>query len=88
MDRIGSYYLRLSTIDKPGVIAGISKQFKEYNISMKSMLQKDSDVKKGLATIVLTTHNCKEKDMQSAIEKINSLDFVMKKTIFYRIEFA
>jgi homoserine dehydrogenase len=88
MNRVGSYYLRLSTIDKPGVIAGISKQFKEYSISMKSMLQKDSDVKKGLATIVLTTHNCQEKDMKSAIKKINSLDFVMKKTIFYRIEVA
>ena len=88
MDRVGSYYLRLSTIDKPGVIAGISKQFKEYNISMKSMLQKDSGIKKGQATIVLTTHNCKEKDMQNAIKKINSLDFVMKKTIFYRIEIA
>ena len=86
MDRIGSYYLRLSTIDKPGVIAGISKQFKEYNISMKSMLQKESGVKRGQATIVLTTHNCKEKDMRNAIKKINSLDFVMKKTIFYRIE--
>lgn len=84
--RIGSYYLRLRTIDKPGVIAGISKQFKEFNISMKSMLQKDADVKKGLATIVLTTHDCQEKDMQSAIKKINSLDFVMNKTIFYRIE--
>ena len=88
MNRVGSYYLRLSTIDKPGVIAGISKQFKEHGISMKSMLQKDSDVKKGLATIVLTTHNCQEKDMKSAIKKINSLDFVMKKTIFYRIEVA
>ena len=88
MDRVGSYYLRLSTIDKPGVIAGISKQFKEHNISMKSMLQKDLSIKKGQATIVLTTHNCREKDMQNAIKKINSLDFVMKKTIFYRIEMA
>ena len=88
MDRVGSYYLRLSTIDKPGVIAGISKQFKEHNISMKSMLQKDSGIKKGQATIVLTTHNCREKDMQNAIKKINNLNFVMKKTIFYRIEMA
>ena len=88
MDRVGSYYLRLSTIDKPGVIAGISKQFKEHNISMKSMLQKDSGIKKGQATIVLTTHNCREKDMQNAIKKINNLDFVMKKTISYRIEMA
>jgi hypothetical protein len=52
------------------------------------MLQKDSGIKKGQATIVLTTHNCREKDMQNAIKKINNLNFVMKKTIFYRIEMA
>ena len=38
--RFGSYYLRFTTYDKPGVISGIANQFKTFNISMKSMLQK------------------------------------------------
>ena len=41
-ERFGSYYLRFSTVDEPGVISGISNEFKSNNISMKSMLQKEN----------------------------------------------
>ena len=54
---------------------------------MKSMLQKDRISKdKKIATIVVTTHNCNEKDMMKALRKINNLSFVLKKTTFMRIE--
>ena len=58
-ERVGSYYLRFTTEDKPGVIASISKEFKKYNISMKSMLQKEAK-QKNQASIVVTTHSCRE----------------------------
>ena len=87
LDRSGSFYLRFSTIDQPGVISGITNEFKKNNISMKSMLQKDGISKeKKYATIVVTTHNCNEKDMMKALKKINNLNFVVKKTTFIRIE--
>tara|TARA_B100000035_G_scaffold83995_1_gene70547 strand:- start:563 stop:1846 length:1284 start_codon:yes stop_codon:yes gene_type:complete len=87
LDRSGSFYLRFSTIDQPGVISGITNEFKKNNISMKSMLQKDGISKeKKCATIVVTTHNCNEKDMMKALKKINNLNFVVKKTTFIRIE--
>ncbi|MAI28786.1 MAG: homoserine dehydrogenase [Rickettsiales bacterium] len=86
-DRTGSFYIRFSTIDQPGVISGITNEFKKNNISMKSMLQKDRISKdKKIATIVVTTHNCNEKDMMKALRKINNLSFVLKKTTFMRIE--
>jgi len=84
-DRIGSYYLRFTTEDKPGVISGISKEFKTNNISMKSMLQRDSKVK-NLASIVVTTHMCQELSMKKAISNINKINFVKKKTKILRIE--
>ena len=84
-ERIGSYYLRFTTEDKPGVIASISNEFKRYNISMKSMLQKEAKQKKQ-ASIIVTTHSCRELSMQQAIKKINLMSFVKKKTILYRIE--
>ena len=54
---------------------------------MKSMLQEDkkSNMKKE-AIIVVTTHDCFEEKMMSALKKIDLLDFVIKKTVFYRIE--
>ena len=84
-NRIGSYYLRFTTEDKPGVISGISKEFKTNNISMKSMLQRDSKVK-NLASIVVTTHMCQELSMKKAISNINKINFVKKKTKILRIE--
>ena len=88
LDRSGSFYLRFTTTDQPGVISGITNEFKKNNISMKSMLQKDvvSSKEKKCATIVVTTHNCNEKDMMKALKKINNLSFVLKKTTFMRIE--
>ncbi|MFL2662268.1 MAG: homoserine dehydrogenase [Alphaproteobacteria bacterium] len=85
--RFGKYYLRFSTDDKPGVISGIAKEFKKNNISMKSMLQEDSKVIKSKdATIVITTHDCEEKDMIDALIRINKMSFIKKKTVYFRIE--
>ena len=85
--RIGSYFLRFTTDDRPGVISGIANEFKNNNISMKSMLQKEPEkIKKKNATIVITTHKCLEKDMMRALKKINSLNFIRQKTIYIRIE--
>ena len=86
-NRFGSYYLRFTTEDKPGVISGIANEFKKNNISMKSMLQKESKNKNSRsATIVITTHDCNEKNMTLALAKINKMKFIKKKTIYYRIE--
>ena len=85
-ERFGSYYLRFSTIDKSGVISDITKEFKKNNISMKSMLQKDKNPNLKNATIVVTTHNCLEKDIRKALTKINAFKFIVKKTVMIRIE--
>ena len=85
--RFGSYYLRFTTYDKPGVISGIANQFKKFKISMKSMLQKEMEIRNSKdATIVITTHNCFEKNMMNALKEINRLNFIKKKTIYFRIE--
>ena len=54
---------------------------------MKSMLQKeDKKLKSNFATIILTTHDCFEKEMKAAVKKINKLHFIRQKSIVYRIE--
>lgn len=85
--RYGSYYLRFTTDDKSGVISGIANEFKRFNISMKSMLQKETHQSNSKdATIVITTHNCYEKNMMDALSKINTLGFIREKTVYIRIE--
>ena len=61
--------------------------FVQSTVNRASAILGDSISKeKKSATIVVTTHNCKEKDMIKALKKINNLSFVLKKTIFIRIE--
>ena len=85
--RVGSYYLRINTYDKPGVIADISKSLKKYSISIKSLYQKENITEQNnYAHVVITTHNCTEKNLNNAIKVINKLSSTKKKVVVYRIE--
>ncbi len=79
------YYIRVEVEDKIGVLSGISNILGEYNISISSFLQKQSKNKKN-ATLLFSTHQCFEKDIQNAIKKINKCEFVRKKSAMIRIE--
>jgi homoserine dehydrogenase len=78
------YYLRVSVVDKPGVLAKIAHLFGELNISIESMLQKPKA--KGRANLLLSTHECLEKDIQMALKALESLDFIDEKPFMMRIE--
>jgi len=85
IDEIRSkYYLRVSVVDKPGVLAKIAHLFGELNISIESMLQKPKT--KTRANLLLSTHECLEKDIQKALKKLESLDFIDEKPFMIRIE--
>ena len=79
------YYIRVEVEDKIGVLSGISNILGEHNISISSFLQKRSKNRKN-ATLLFSTHQCFEKDIQNAIKKINRCEFVRKKSAMIRIE--
>jgi len=73
------FYLRLTTTDKPGVLAKISSILAEHHISIDSILQKPAGDKKRVPIIILT-HRAGNRDMTAALEKINMLDVVSHPT--------
>ena len=80
------YYLRMSTIDRPGVLAKISKVMGDNQISISSVIQKESDVSADMAEIVLMTYPAKEQAMQQAMGEIERLDVVREISNFVRVE--
>ena len=68
------YYVRLMAVDKPGVLAGISLIFGDCAVSLASVIQRQSDGKN--AQIVLVTHEVLEKNMQTALQRIQELPYV------------
>jgi homoserine dehydrogenase len=80
-----SYYLRFSASDSPGVLSRISGILGSHNISIESMIQKGRETKKAVP-VVMMTHEAREKDVVSALKKIDRLSAVSGKTMYIRVE--
>ena len=78
------YYLKLKVLDKPGVLAAVTSALSRANISISSVLQKDSKVENRVR-LLFTTHLCKEKDIKAAIKELKKLDVVGDNVSMMRI---
>ena len=86
MDRhVGSYYVRLSVLDQPGVIAEITAVLRDENISIESMLQRGRAPGEPVF-VVLITHETEEAAMARALERIGALAPVQHAPVMIRIE--
>lgn len=80
-----AYYLRLSVIDKPGVLAQVTNIFKDEGISMRSVIQ-HSHQPGEVVQLVMTTHETQEAAMMRAISAMGRLEIVKDKPLMIRIE--
>lgn len=80
-----SYYLHLSVLDQPGVLAEVTHIFADNAISLQSFLQKSHQPEQSVQ-LVVTTHKTRELSMQKAIAEIDALEAVTQDVHFIRIE--
>ena len=80
------YYLRLTCLDRFGVLAKIASVFGDATISIASVLQFDSDDERGLADLVIMTHPSREANMQDAAYRLRQLDVVASLENLIRVE--
>jgi len=82
---VTNYYLRMEVDDKSGVLAQITNELGEFDISIESMLQKphkkDNHVK-----LLFTTHLCQEEKIQAAMHVLKKLDCIHGEIAMIRIE--
>ncbi len=67
------FYLRLEVEDNTGVLAAVTKIFEANHISVETMTQLVEDQ---IATLVIITHNVKERDLNLALEELTQLESV------------
>lgn len=79
-----SYYLRLRVEDRPGALADISRLLAETNISISSMFQEPAVNSE--TDIIFLSHQAREGDIDSAMLKIQNLDFVRSPVTRLRVE--
>jgi len=77
---INSYYLRIMTEDKPGVLSSITNNFSESGISVEKILQLPENINNDFPIpIIITTHKIQKEILNSVINKIEKLSFVKEK---------
>ena len=80
------YYVRLTCLDRFGVLAKIASVFGDATISIASVLQFDADDERGLADLVIMTHPSREASMQEAASRLRQLDVVASLENLIRVE--
>ncbi|MCG3205169.1 MAG: Homoserine dehydrogenase [Elusimicrobia bacterium] len=82
------YYLRVTTVDRPGVLATITGILGKNQVSIASVHQdtfEDSSYKKSVP-ITLLTHMTREADIQASVKAINDLSAIKAPTVLLRME--
>ena len=81
-----SYYLRLRVLDRPGVLADITRILADQSISIDAMVQKEPSEGEEQVDIIMLTHLTVEKRITEAIKRIESLPAISGKVTRIRLE--
>ncbi len=80
------YYLRLRVLDRPGVLARVTRILADSKISIDALVQKEPPAGEKRADIVMLTHRAVEKNVDRALARIERLGTVLGKVTRIRLE--
>ena len=81
-----SYYLRMRVLDRPGVLADITRILADRSISIDAMIQREPGEGEEQVDIIMLTHRTQEKNVNAAIGAIERLPVVTGKITRIRLE--
>ena len=87
-DLSSRYYLRVTTLDRPGVLAKITNILGRHRVSIASVHQdtfEETNSRKSVP-IILLTHMTREEDMQASVKEINRLPSIKAPPVLLRME--
>ncbi len=81
-----AFYMRISAVDKPGVLSKITQILSDAGISIEALIQKEPNEGQEFVSVILLTNKAVEKNIIDAIVKIEALDTVKEDVIRFRVE--
>ena len=78
-------YLRLTLLDKPGMLARVAQVLGQHGISIASVMQKEARAGQHVP-VVIVTHSAPERAFQQALATIDRFDVIGAPTVRLRIE--
>ena len=85
-DVITSYYMRMRVVDRPGVLADITRILADRGVSIDAMVQKEPSEGEDRVDIIMLTHETRERQINAAISAIENLAVVSGKVTRIRLE--
>jgi homoserine dehydrogenase len=79
------YYLRFFVLDRPGILSEISGILGKNEISIASVIQKETEEEHEHVPLVMMTHEAREAHVVKAIERIDRLPEVEGKSKIIRV---
>ncbi|MGD8176819.1 homoserine dehydrogenase [Marinimicrobium sp. ARAG 43.8] len=81
-----AYYLRMSALDKPGVLSQVAQILSDSGISIEALIQKEAADEEEIVPLILLTNRAVEKQLVEAIIKIESLSSITGPITRIRVE--
>ena len=81
-----AFYMRLTAVDKPGVMLNISRILLEAGVSIDAIIQKEAEPGETHVTIVLITSPAVEAVLDLAVKKLEALDEIVAPLTRIRVE--
>ena len=78
-------YLRIPTVDQPGVFAQVTQALSEFSISIDAAIQHEASSNQSAVDIVLLTDDVVEGTMNAALERLQRLDIVVADIVRLRV---
>ena len=81
-----AYYLRMNALDRPGVLADVTRLLADFGISIEAILQKEPAPTASCVPIILLTQRTKEQNMNAALAGIEQLAAIEGRVMRIRME--
>lgn len=79
------HYIRMQTVDSPGVLAGVATVFSEHGVSLQTVMQKGTR-DDGSAEVIWITHEAPEPSIRKSLDAIKGFDYVTEISNWIRVE--
>ena len=80
------YYLRLRALDRPGVLADVTRICADQSISIDAIFQKEAGEGEDQVDVVILTHVVRERSINAAIARIQALPTIPAPVVRIRLE--
>lgn len=85
-DVVTSYYLRISALDKPGVLSRIAQVLSDGGISIEALIQKQPKDGQDHVPVIILTNRTLERQLLAAIAQLEALDSIDGEVVRIRVE--